>query len=172
MRVTVRVVLVVLGIAVLVEVASTLLMVWAVRTRSPTGMRLVKRINKYVSNPVVLRLPGGAAGTSVVHHVGRTSGTAYETPVLAQQVGDEVVVPLPYGPDVDWLRNVLAAGRATVDVEGRPVDVDSPEVLDVDEVAPVLSGSLRSATRMHRTREVARMHAVGAPVGPGWSDGA
>jgi hypothetical protein len=39
------------------------------------------------------------------------SGKDYATPVVADHVGDGIILPLPYGTGVDWLSSVLAAGR-------------------------------------------------------------
>jgi hypothetical protein len=39
------------------------------------------------------------------------------------------VIALPYGPNTDWLRNVLASGSATIVDEGTTYDVDRPEVV-------------------------------------------
>ena len=39
---------------------------------------------------------------------------------------DVFVVPLPYGTRVDWLRNVLAARRATIDAQGKTYNVVEP----------------------------------------------
>lgn len=100
---------------------------------------LFRLSNKYVLNPVMLR----AAGTrywyaSVVHHVGRRSGKEYATPVVADRVRDWFIVPLPYGTQVDWLRNVLTAGKARVTHKGQSYDVASPEIIDATEALPLL----------------------------------
>jgi hypothetical protein len=50
--------------------------------------------------------------------------------VVADRVADGFVIPLPYGTGVDWLRNSLAAGKATLTVGGRTFDVVNPRILD------------------------------------------
>ena len=61
----------------------------------------------------------GSAGTqtSVICHTGRTSGRAYQTPVDIITTGDGFLIALPYGTRADWVRNVIASGSATVDVD-------------------------------------------------------
>jgi deazaflavin-dependent oxidoreductase (nitroreductase family) len=71
--------------------------------------------------------------TSVVRHLGRRSGRTYQTPVVAVEHDDSFLIALPYGQHTDWLRNVLAAGKATVVTHGRAYDVDQPVVVPMDE---------------------------------------
>lgn len=52
---------------------------------------------------------------------------------------DGFIIPLGYGTRVDWLQNVLAAGRATVSAEGETRDVTEPEVIDAATALPMLS---------------------------------
>ncbi len=49
---------------------------------------------------------------AVIHHRGRKSGRAYRTPVLALPSDSGFVIPMTYGRDVDWARNMCAAGGA------------------------------------------------------------
>lgn len=105
---------------------------------------LIRLSNKYLLNPVML-LPAGRRCwyASVVHHTGRRSGKKYSTPVVADRVGGQFIVPLPYGTQVDWLRNVLTAGHATVTSQGKTYDVVSPEIIDATEALPCLSHERR-----------------------------
>ena len=63
---------------------------------------------------------------SVVHHVGRTTGRAYETPIGAVPTDDGFVIALPYGSNTDWLKNVLASGQATIVHDGTSHAVTGP----------------------------------------------
>lgn len=107
----------------------------------------IRTFNKYLLNPVMLRLAGRKHWyAAVIRHTGRKSGRNYATPVVADRVaGDEFVVPLPYGTRVDWLRNVLAAGKATITVGGRSYDVVAPEIIDAASAEPKLSARRRRA---------------------------
>ena len=99
--------------------------------------------NKHVLNPAMLLLAGRKHWyAGVIRHTGRRTGKSYATPVVVIPVaGDGFVVPLPYGTEVDWLRNVLAAGKAVVAVDGETSAVIDPEV--IDEAAPLLSDRRR-----------------------------
>ena len=64
------------------------------------------RVNKYVVN--------WAPGFGMIVHKGRKSGKEYRTPVNVFRTADGFVVALTYGPDADWVKNVLAADGCTV----------------------------------------------------------
>jgi hypothetical protein len=68
---------------------------------------------------------------------GRRSGQEYESPVGAIAIGDGFLIALPYGPETDWCRNVVAAGSASLAHEGRVYAVDSPEIAQIDATLPV-----------------------------------
>ena len=56
----------------------------------------------------------GRGPFSLVRHVGRKSGNSYETPVILAGVSDGFVAELTYGPEVQWYRNIVAAGGCVV----------------------------------------------------------
>ena len=79
----------------------------------------MRRFTKHVTNPMTLRRAGRANyRTAALHHVGRKSGRPYVTPLAAEPVGGGFVIPLVYGDDTDWCLNLLAAGKATLDLNG------------------------------------------------------
>jgi len=100
---------------------------------------LIRTSNKYLLNPLMLQLAGRRHWyASVIEHTGRRSGKRYSTPIVADQVGEDILIPLPYGTQVDWVRNVLTAGHATLISKGRHFDVDSPELIDSTQALPLL----------------------------------
>jgi deazaflavin-dependent oxidoreductase (nitroreductase family) len=78
----------------------------------------------------------------VVKHIGRKSGRPYETPVIAHAVGDGFIIALPYGDDVDWCRNILAADGCTITRGGVEHRVDAPQILDPSRALPELPRAL------------------------------
>jgi deazaflavin-dependent oxidoreductase (nitroreductase family) len=108
----------------------------------------IRRMNRSVTNPRVMRTAGTTeTETSVIEHVGRTSGRTYETPVDVIETPTGLLIALPYGTGADWTRNVLAAGAATVVTQGQRVAVDRPAIVAVSDV----SGSIpRRTMRMLR----------------------
>jgi len=100
---------------------------------------LIRTSNKYLLNPLMLRLAGRRHWySSVIEHTGRRSGRRYRTPVVADRVDDRFVIPLPYGTQVDWARNVLTAGRASVVANGETYPVTEPEIIDATQALPLL----------------------------------
>lgn len=92
------------------------------------------KINKRVFNPRALR--GGK--WQVIHHVGRSSGRTYRTPLEALPIDDGFVFVLVYGSRSDWVQNVRAAGTAKLEVDGEVVDLAEPELITADEAFAAL----------------------------------
>ncbi len=88
---------------------------------------------KYTLNPITRRLAYSAFGHfSLVRHVGRRSGKQYETPIIVSPVKDGFVIELTYGYDVDWHKNVLAAGGCTLIWHGKEYAINKIEPLDTE----------------------------------------
>ncbi len=99
----------------------------------------VRQFNKRTLNPAVLNFAGRPSSPyAVVHHVGRRSGRTYSTPVSARPTPEGFVIPLYYGSNVDWCRNVLAEGRCTISWNGNDYPVGEPEVIDAATVLPLV----------------------------------
>jgi deazaflavin-dependent oxidoreductase (nitroreductase family) len=106
----------------------------------------LRTFNKHVLNPAMLLLAGRKHWyAAVIRHTGRRSGRTHATPVVAEQVADGFIIPLPYGTGVDWLRNALAAGKATITVGGRSFDVVDPRIIDAKTAAEQLPARRRRA---------------------------
>ena len=91
----------------------------------------VRQFNKHYLNPFMLKhLRSRLAYYVVVQHVGRRSGKLYNTPVVAEHTSDGFIIPLTYGRQVDWLKNVQAAGSATIEEHGIKYRIIKPEILD------------------------------------------
>jgi deazaflavin-dependent oxidoreductase (nitroreductase family) len=70
---------------------------------------------------------------TIIQHVGRSSGKPYRTPIGTWRVGDTYYVIVVYGPKTDWLRNVLAAGSAVLEVDGEQVPVTNLRLVSIDD---------------------------------------
>ncbi len=162
MRRLVKVPAVVFGVIVVAEVAETVLMVWGLRSGNSRVIRLVTWYHKHVTNPVMVRFfSGRSANAALLHHVGRRSGKAYMTPLTAHRSEDIIIVGLPYGTEVDWLRNLRAAGRGVVELDGCSVIVDEPAVVPVDSVMALLPPFVSRLFRLHDTKLALQLHVAG-----------
>lgn len=88
--------------------------------------RRVARLNRVGLNRVTRHLVPHVPGFGLVIHRGRRSGRTYCTPVNVFPTASGVIIALTYGPNADWVRNVLAAGGATLVMRGRAVELASP----------------------------------------------
>jgi deazaflavin-dependent oxidoreductase (nitroreductase family) len=119
------------------------------RSNTPAVIDAVRRINRRVTNPRVMRSAGTpGASASVIRHTGRTTGRPRETPVGAIPTDDGFLIALPYGTRADWVRNVLAAGTATIVHGGETFPVGEPVVVPTAAVASELPPSERRMLRI------------------------
>ena len=103
-------------------------------------------------NPLTRRIAHSSHGPfAIVQHVGRRSGKHYETPIIVRPVGDGFVMELTYGPEVDWYKNVQAAGGCTILWHGETYVIDGIERLDPETGITAFSLGQRLILRaLHR----------------------
>lgn len=102
------------------------------------------RFNARVTNPLLRPMARLAPGFGVVIHRGRRSGRTYRTPVNIVRRGGTIVVPLTYGPDAQWVRNVLAAGECELETRGRRRRLCEPAVV-IDQSRHLAPAAVRPA---------------------------
>ena len=77
-------------------------------------------------NPVLRPLARWLPPLAVLHHRGRRSGTAYDTPVQAFRTPQGFVVALAYDKNAAWALNLLAAGGGEMTRAGRRYRLTNP----------------------------------------------
>ncbi len=93
----------------------------------------IRTFNKYVTNRLLRGFASFSHGPfAIIRHVGRRSGKPYETVIMVWPMGEGFVIALTYGPQVDWYRNILAAGGGTVFWHSRVYAVGKPELIDAN----------------------------------------
>ena len=155
--------LIVAGALVAGLILLLLAFVFGMRAKSPVVLRAIRRFNRRFMNPRQMKTagtPGAYAG--FVRHVGRRSGRVFETPVGPFATDDGFVIALPYGTSSDWVKNVLAAGSATLVTEGQTVEVDQPEIVPLGDVVDFLPSKERRNLRLFRVEQALRVHRRGA----------
>jgi deazaflavin-dependent oxidoreductase (nitroreductase family) len=93
-----------------------------------------------VLNPLMRKLAGRrhVSMAAQIRHVGRTSGRAYMTPAGARVTGSVALIPLTFGNQSDWAKNVRAAGGCSIRANGQDYDATEPEFLDRADAGPLL----------------------------------
>ena len=82
----------------------------------------------------------------VLRHVGRSSGRAYEIPIVALPFPGGFLIPLPFGDQTQWLKNLQAADHGGLRHAGHDYVIDHPEVVDLETAGPDLPGWVRFAS--------------------------
>lgn len=155
----------IIGSVVGVVVAVPALVVIGMRWKVQPILTAVRRFNRSVTNPGMLRTAGSPGEqNAVICHVGRTSGRSYRTPVTTIPAGTGFLIALPYGTQADWLRNVLAAGSATIVTDGERFDVTDPRLVATADVADLLPASTRLALRVFKVGECLHLEKVSTPA--------
>jgi len=151
--------LAILVVVVLALAALAIGFVMAWRKKSGLVLGPIIWMSKKVMNPMQMRFAGTpGAYASIVRHRGRISGAEYATPVGVVADGDAFLVALPYGARAQWLRNVLAAGSATLVHEGITYQVDRPELIALATVADRFSASDQGLFRWLHVEDCLRLH--------------
>lgn len=149
-------------IGVLSALAAVVLTIFTLgmRTKSPTVLNAVRRMNRAFVNPRQRDAGTPGAYASLIQHSGRASGRLYETPVVAEVTEDGFVIALPYGTQADWLKNVQANGSATVVHEGNAHQVGEPELIPIGTADPYFSPNDQRAHRVFGTDQCLRLRRV------------
>jgi deazaflavin-dependent oxidoreductase (nitroreductase family) len=148
-------------VKLLVITAVVVVVIIGMRAKCEPILSAVRKVNRAFWNPRAMKTAGTAgAYASVIRHVGRTSGHAYETPVAAEPTDDGFVIATPYGAGADWVKNVLASGTATIVDEGVVYDVDRPEVVRMNLVESWFSAQDQRAHRLFGVDECLRVRRV------------
>src|SRR5262245_29195372 len=90
----------------------------------------MRDVNRVFTNPIMKTFAWLVPPLAVVHHVGRKSGRPYRSPVAAFPSKRGFVIPMTYGRDVDWARNIVKARGCEVEQMGRRVKLRNPRIVD------------------------------------------
>lgn len=112
-----------------------------------------------VFNPFVLRNAWSRRlfKYAVIHHQGRRSGRSYATPTSARPTPDGFVVPMAFGEQADWVRNVQAAGGCVIEWEGKEYRLVQPEIVDLAAVRSMFSPIERALIPVFGAKQFLRL---------------
>ncbi len=105
--------------------------------------RFMRQVNRIVTNPLLGTVAGLIPPLALVHHVGRKSGRAYRTPVVAFRSTTGFVIPMTYGRDVDWARNIVSAHGCKLEQRGRHFTLHNPRIVGFKSAEPHLPRAAR-----------------------------
>jgi hypothetical protein len=115
-------------------------------------------------NPGILKDAGTAGSRSAIVRVpGRVSGRLHDTPVEVKHDGDHLYISLVYGEGTQWLRNVRAAGGATVVHDGRELETTEPELVPIVQ-APITTADRVAISLFGITHALRLRVAASAPL--------
>lgn len=77
-------------------------------------------------SPVLRPLAGWVPPLAVLHHRGRRSGNAFDTPVQAFRTDTGFIIGLAYNANANWALNILAAGGGEISRGGRRYVLTNP----------------------------------------------
>jgi deazaflavin-dependent oxidoreductase (nitroreductase family) len=117
------------------------------------GVRPRRQLNRR-ANALFLKIAGGRLPAySALKHLGRSSGREYVTPLSAYPLGDGFVMAVLYGEakNVDWVRNVMAAGQCVLKTRREEHVLERPEIIPASQAEAAYPPLLRF---MYRSRGI------------------
>ncbi len=121
-------------------------------------LRILRQIAKHVINPVTKTFAGRSNTPFVlVRHVGRRSGRQYETPIIAIKKAGWFLIELTYGENVDWYRNVKAAGGCVIVWHGQPFTINAITPISTAEGYREFPQPFNVALRLMNRRDFVRL---------------
>ena len=105
--------------------------------------RFMRDVNRVLTNPILGTVAWLVPPLAVVHHAGRKTGRPYRTPVVAFRSDAGFVIPMTYGRDVDWARNIVRANECELERMGRRVALRDPRIVGFDRAKRRLPAALR-----------------------------
>lgn len=116
----------------------------------------MRSFTTHVVNPFTRQFVHHLPGFAIISYRGRKSGKTYRTPMNVFHVGDACIFALTYGSDVHWVRNVLAAGEADLQVGNSMIHLTDPELF-VDDARRLMPLPVRVGLGLIRVTEFLRM---------------
>jgi deazaflavin-dependent oxidoreductase (nitroreductase family) len=92
---------------------------------------------------------------ALLRHRGRKSGRIFTTPIVASRYGDGFIIPLAFGRETDWSKNLLAAGGGGLRWKSREYTLTAPEILSYAEGVKAFNAVARAFLPVFRPKEFA-----------------
>jgi len=112
--------------------------------------KTMTKVNRTLFNPIIRPFAGRIPPLAVVNHWGRSSETAYRTPIFAFPASRGFVIALVYGRNTDWERNVTSSGRCDLVYRNQRHMLVNPHLISQDEARTTIPAPLWVALRAIR----------------------
>lgn len=122
----------------------------------PSRIRFMRPFTTRVINPITRRFAHRLPGFAIISYRGRTSGQTHHTPMNFFRDGEAYIFALTYGSDVQWVKNVLAAGEADLRIGDSIIHLTDPELF-VDPERRLMPLPVRIFLGLQRVTEFLRM---------------
>lgn len=132
--------------------------------RFPQFNKAMTRFNRVATNRVTTLFAPWMPWFGIITHRGRRSGKTYRTPIMVFRSEGHWVIALTYGPDVQWVKNIMAAGEGELLTRGRTYHLVAPR-LYVDKHrrdVPAFAGVM---LRLLGTADFIAFNVAGNPLG-------
>jgi deazaflavin-dependent oxidoreductase (nitroreductase family) len=118
--------------------------------------RFIRPFTTHILNPFTRLFVHHLPGFAIISHRGRRSGEIHRTPMNVFRDGDDYLFALTYGSNVQWVKNVLAAGEADLRLGDTTIHLTRPELF-VDPKRRLMPQPVRAMLGVMRVSEFLRM---------------
>jgi deazaflavin-dependent oxidoreductase (nitroreductase family) len=118
-------------------------------------------LNLRVTNRILGPVAEHAPGMGIVIHEGRKTRRRYRTPVMVFRQGDHFVIALTYGPESQWVQNVVAGGGCDLESRGRRFHLTGPRLIH-DERRRLMPAVVRTVFGMLNVSDFMELTISGA----------
>ena len=122
-------------------------------------MTVLRPFTTRIVNPGTRLFAGWLPGFAIISYRGRKSGRRYRTPMNVFKRGDTYVFALTYGSEVQWVKNVQAAGGCEIRTRGHDVRLVDPEIF-VDPTRHLMPLPVRIILGLNDVSEFMRLRIV------------
>jgi deazaflavin-dependent oxidoreductase (nitroreductase family) len=127
-----------------------------------TRLQSLRPFTTNVFNRVSRLFAGWLPGFGLLLYRGRKSGREYRTPMNVFRHGEEYVFALTYGADVQWVKNIMAAGECQLVTRGRTLRLIAPRLFR-DPGRSLMPPGVRQLLGVMRVTEFLRMRISPTP---------
>jgi deazaflavin-dependent oxidoreductase (nitroreductase family) len=120
----------------------------------------IGKVNRRLTNRITSLFAGKIRPFAIVEHRGRRTGETYRTPIMAFPFEGGFDIALTYCPETDWVRNVMAEGRCTLEYRRRRIELTGPRLFETAPESARLPLLIRLALSLIHVNDFLRIYDV------------